>query len=200
MHFLDLPYDIRFSIYEQLFPSVPQLYLHAVEDGVRYLPQQDSSIPIGFLLANKALSLEASEYLYNNYLINIVGRKHDCFSFYPGVLRTVKRYARTQTHVRAFSNGLGSSTGAISIAVGDAKLQMLENRQRGDPKTMEQFKQEAEIMRDVSKGLREMYRELNINQASFWWSVVCLTIGLGLLLAWTAGRLLTWTGMLTTYA
>lgn len=197
MPFLDLPYDVRYAIYQHLFPRVPQLYLHAASDGLRYLPQQDAEIPVAWLRVNRALHVEGSEYLYNNYLLNIVGRKQDCLSHYTKVLATVKKYARTETHLRAFSNGLGSSTGAMSIAVGDAKLEMLENRQRGDPKSMDQFAQEAQIMKNVSWGMRDGHRRLRLNQAIFWWTFAIVVTGFGLLLAWAIGRLLKWLGLLS---
>lgn len=145
MSFLDLPYDIREQIYIHLFPRTRHLYLHATEDGPIHLPIHDAEIPTAFLRTCKALNQEASEYLYNGYQFDVVGRKTDCVVHYQNIHALVQKFARDEVHVRAFSNGPDSSTGCISILVGEAKLARLEGRRRGQPTTIKRLWDEEKI-------------------------------------------------------
>lgn len=139
----DLPYDIRVQIYSHLFPRTRHLYFHATDRGLVHLPAHDSALPVAFLHTCRALHQEASEYLYNGYSFDVVGKKLDCVEQYERLHNTIEQYARGTVHVRAFSNGIDSSTGCISILVGDAKLRMLERRRRGRPTTIEQLANEG---------------------------------------------------------
>lgn len=154
MQFLDLPYDVRHHIYSHLFPPSNHLYLHSTEAGPIHLPTHDSTVPVDLLRTCPALHQEASEYLYNTYRLDVVGRKADCLKHYKSIQATVEKYARDEVHVRAFSNGRDSSTGCISILVGDGKLATLQRRQRGLPMTVEELESEEKSRLQFENFLR----------------------------------------------
>lgn len=142
MDLISLPYDIRYLIYSHVFPATPQIHIHAIDGHLRCItPEHD--IPTALLRVCKALGMEASEYLYNNYLFNILGTKKDCLATYNTFLKVAQKYARDKVHIHAFSNGIHSVTGCLSIHAGDGKaLAMLRQRQRGQPKTILELQEE----------------------------------------------------------
>ena len=185
MSFLHLPYDIREQIYLQLFPHTPNIYLHATDDGVVHLPQdRDSGIPTAYLRTCKALHREASEYLYNGYIFDIVGKKKDCVFQHQRLKKTVEKYARNEVHTRALSNGLDSWTGCISIFAGDAKLAISERRQRGQPATIEELAREEEMKLDtIQRANRRTARDARV----WWWTRFVAGLILGFLCGWYLG-------------
>ena len=131
---LRLPYDLRYAIYQHLFPEGEQIYVQAYENGVRIrLPE--GGIPTDLLQTCSQLHHEAGGFLYNSYLFNIIGTKNDCLANYKPFLRTLRRHARSEVNINAFSNGDHSSTMCISLQAGDVKMGVLSRRRRGEPKT-----------------------------------------------------------------
>ena len=109
MHFFDLPYDIRHRIYQHLFPRGEQIYIAIFKDTFSPIIPEDN-VPIEFLLTCRAIHAEGSEYLYNSYLFNIIGTKRDCLYNYERFLETLKKHARHEVYINAFSNGPHSAT------------------------------------------------------------------------------------------
>ena len=147
MHLLTLPYDVRHEIYQHLFPPDPQIYIQAFDNSLSAITPEHR-IPIDLLLSCKSLNTEASEYLYNSYLFNIVGKKANCLATYRDFADTLRRHARNKVYVNAFSNGSHSLTGCISIQAGEARMTMLKRRLRGEPRTIQ------ELEREVDKTMR----------------------------------------------
>jgi hypothetical protein len=97
----------------------------------------------GLLSTCRAINEEASEYLYNRYLFNVIGTKQHCIAAYKGFLQTMEKYARHELHVNAFSNGAHSSTMCISIHSGEGRTAMLRRRARGEPKAIVELEKEV---------------------------------------------------------
>lgn len=138
--FVSLPYDIRFLIYQHLFPPGHQIYIQALSFAPTRSPRTallhainppGYSIPTNFLLTNRQLHQEASEYLYNSYLFNIVGLKPDCLAGYERLADVIRKYAREEVHVDAFSNGEHSQTMCMSLYCGEDKSDAVSKRKRG---------------------------------------------------------------------
>jgi hypothetical protein len=143
MTLLALPYDIRHQIYEHLFPPGQQIYIQVLGQTLRSITPDKYKLPTGLLLTCRAINEEASDYLYNRYLFNIIGTKQHCLPAYKGFLGTVKKHARHEVHVNAFSNGTHSSTMCISIHSGEGRTAVLKRRERGEPKTIAELKEEV---------------------------------------------------------
>ena len=141
MQFFDLPYDVRHRIYHHLFPQDQQIYIQVSDTRLVHLGAR-GQFPVELLHTCRALSLEASEYIYNKYLFNIVGSKHRCLRVYQGFLDTVKKHARDVVHLHALSNGEHSATMCISIHVGDGRLATVDRRGRGERRDIEDLKSE----------------------------------------------------------
>lgn len=141
---LSLPYDIRYKIYEHLFPAGNQIYIQVVNQG-RALKSitPNQGLPYGLLLSCSALNAEASDYLYNTYLFNIIGRKQHCLQAYKDFLATVRKHARNEVQINAFSNGSHSSTMCLSIHSGEGRSAMLRRRERGEPKAIDDLEKEV---------------------------------------------------------
>lgn len=142
MNLLALPYDIRHKIYEHSFPPGQQIYIQVLGSELKSITPE-YKIPNGLLLTCRALNAEANEYLYNSYLFNIIGTKQDCLSAYKSFLANVKKHARDEVHVDAFSNGAHSSTMCISIHSGAGRVAMLERRERGERKEIAELEYEV---------------------------------------------------------
>lgn len=143
MDLLSLPYDIRFQIYKHIFPPGEQIYVQVLRNTRTLKSITGEPIPTQVFLTCRALSSEASEYLYNNYLFNIIGRKQDCLAAYESFLSIVEKYARNEVHADAFSNGLHSSTMCVSIQSGEAKMPMLKRRARGEWTKIKELEREV---------------------------------------------------------
>lgn len=83
-HLLSLPYDIRFIIYQHLFPSMHQIYLMSSKEGLSPM-MRPGSLPMAVFLVCHQLRDEASYYFFNNYLFNIIGYKKHCMAQYTPI-------------------------------------------------------------------------------------------------------------------
>lgn len=186
MSFLDLPYDVRHHIYSYIFPRASHLFLHATDTGLVYLPKHDDTIPKAFLQSCGALHQEASEYLSNGYIFNVAGMKLDCVKQYGRIEGMVGKYARDRVYVRAFSNGLDSSTGCISIMVGDAKLKALEERGRGQPMTIRDLEREGKYDLKQKRAQRSWTETRPVQSllTVLWWTVIPAAMPFGLAICW----------------
>lgn len=102
----------------------------------------DQAIPTALLRTCRQLHLEAAEYLYSRYLFNIIGRKEDCLARYGPFLRTMSKHVNDEVHVDAFSNGPHSATMCISMHSGNGKIEILNRRDRGVRRTIEEMQLE----------------------------------------------------------
>lgn len=143
MALLALPYDVRYQIYEHLFPPGPQIYIQVLGQMLLPMTPANNRLSTALLYTCRALNEEASEYLYNRYLFNVIGTKPQCLAAYKGFLQTVEKYARHEVHVNAFSNGAHSSTMCISIHSGEGRTAMLMRRERGEPKAIDELEKEV---------------------------------------------------------
>ncbi|KAK5735281.1 hypothetical protein LTR17_008288 [Elasticomyces elasticus] len=142
---LALPYDVRYLIYQQLFPPDEQIYIQAYDKTVHTISPA-GTISANILLANRQLGKEAGSFLYNGYLFNLVGTKQDCLANYKPFLRTLRKYARSEVNINAFSNGDHSATMCLSLQAGDAKMDILNRRRRGEPKTFRELQDEQDLI------------------------------------------------------
>ena len=142
MHFLSLPYDIRYHIYEHAFHPGQQIYIQVLGSNLRSITPEHK-LPTTLLLTCRALNSEVGQYLYNSYLFNIIGTKRDCLATYGSFLRVVKKYARNEVHLDAFSNGEHSSTMCISIQAGEGRMAMMKRRERGERKEIHELEKEV---------------------------------------------------------
>ncbi|KAK4952141.1 hypothetical protein LTR10_010061 [Elasticomyces elasticus] len=142
---LSLPYDIRYLIYQQLFPPDEQIYIQAYDKTVQTISPA-GIISANILLVNRQLGREAGGFLYNGYLFNLVGTKQDCLANYKPFLRTLRKYARSEVNINAFSNGNHSATMCLSLQAGDAKMDILNRRRRGEPKTIRELQDEQDLI------------------------------------------------------
>lgn len=140
---VSLPYDIRYLIYQHIFPRTQQIYLQALQDGsIKAVLSYGSNITTNIFLTCRAIYMEAAGFLYNNYLFNLIGTKQLCLSSHKGFLKTVRKHAREEVHVHAFSNGVHSDTMCISIHTGDRSAAILKDRRRGVEITLREVQRE----------------------------------------------------------
>ena len=144
--FLALPYDIRYLIYQEIFPRDEQLYIQALDKSLRsILPE--GNLPTSIFRVDRQLHHEASEFLYNGYLFNIVGTKKNCLANYKPFLQTLRKHARNEVNMNAFSNGNHSATMCLSLQAGDAKMALINRRRRGEPKTILELQEEQDFLK-----------------------------------------------------
>ncbi|KAK5134330.1 hypothetical protein LTR08_006759 [Meristemomyces frigidus] len=143
---LALPYDIRYLIYQQLFPPDEQLYVQA--QGTKLQSMRPEGLPTHVLLVSRQINAEASGYLYNSYLFNIVGTKKDCLANYETFLQPLRKHARKSVRIDAFSNGVHSATMCISLQAGEAKSDVLNRRARGQRRTIQEMEDELNAKND----------------------------------------------------
>ncbi|KAK5123859.1 hypothetical protein LTR85_002055 [Meristemomyces frigidus] len=141
---LALPYDVRYLIYQHIFPPGEQIYIQAHGNALQSILPEDG-LPTDALLVCRQINEEASGYLYNNYLFNIVGTKKDCLASYETFLEPLRKHARHEVRIDAFSNGEHSSTMCISLRAGDAKDGVLNRRARGQHKSIGEVERELGI-------------------------------------------------------
>lgn len=144
MHILDLPYDIRHLVYQHLFPRGEQIYIAATQNSLRAIIPE-GKVPIELLFTSRTIYAEASEYLYNSYLFNIIGTKRNCLANYSSFLSALQDHARNEVHVDAFSNGSHSATMCLSFHAGEARVALLKRRERGEPTTIRELETELAI-------------------------------------------------------
>lgn len=152
LNLLSLPYDVRFIIYSHLFPSLRQVYLMASKESINPM-MRPGSLSTGILLTCHQLHAEASDYLFNNYLFNIIGYKKHCMAHYKPLYKLMERYAKHGANVEILDNGTLSSTACVSIHAKDGHVQaMLHVRQRGVPRDLQEFEEEAAQLPEVGDG------------------------------------------------
>lgn len=134
-----LPYDIRQLIYDQLFPAYNQLYLMASRKELVWI-RAPESLPMQLLRVNRLLHHEASGFLYNRYLFNIIGPIQDCLRLYPDFEMVLQKYARQSVRIDCFGNGVHSDTCCISLQPGNKHVKVLNKRRRGQPSSIEQLR------------------------------------------------------------
>jgi len=143
LHLLSLPYDIRWIIYSHLFPSLRQIYLMASKESINPM-MRPGSLSTGILLTCHQLHSEASDYLFNNYLFNIIGYKKHCMAHYKPLYELMQRHAKHGANVEILDNGTLSSTVCVSIHAKAGHVEaMLHVRQRGVPRDLHEVEKEA---------------------------------------------------------
>ncbi|KAK3116084.1 hypothetical protein LTR53_003926 [Teratosphaeriaceae sp. CCFEE 6253] len=127
--------------------------LLAVKKGLKVILPVDT-LPRNLLLVNRQLCREASDILYNSYLFNIVGTKTDCLAHYTRFLRTMRRYARSEVNINAFSNGDHSATMCLTLQAGDLRMPILNRRARGQPIAIQDLREEQKHKAALEGGNR----------------------------------------------
>ncbi|KAK4500464.1 hypothetical protein PRZ48_008653 [Zasmidium cellare] len=192
-HLLNLPYDIRFLVYQHLFPaSGKQIYLQAYGKphndlhSIMQVDKQPMTTPL--LLVCRQLHSEAGDYLYNTYLFNIVGRKRDVLAQYGRFLSVLERHANDEVHVDAFTNGWHSSTMCVSLHTGEGKKAMLERRERGVAKSIEEVWDEVRLKSPRKAPTRPLSVMALVMEAAapFAWYFAVAVAVLVALLAWSS--------------
>ncbi|RMY82529.1 hypothetical protein D0861_07851 [Hortaea werneckii] len=151
VNLLSLPYD--------LFPPHEQIYIQAFEDRLRFISPGDG-LALQLFLVCKDLSTEARAYLYNSYLFNVVGTKKDCLKAYKSFETILHRHARHPVRINAFSNGQHSATMCISMQAGDAKMDVLNRRRRGEARTIREM--ELEQSHQIEEPVSAIFSHINI--------------------------------------
>lgn len=143
LHLLSLPYDVRFLIISNLFPSMKQVYLIAYRNSIHPM-MPPGSLHMHVFLTCRQLRMEASDYLFNNYLFNIIGYKKYCMVHYRPINLLMERYAKQGSGLEFLDNGMLSSTACVSIHAKGGRVEaMLQARQRGVTRDLEQVEKEA---------------------------------------------------------
>lgn len=108
------------------------------------------SLSIGILLTCHQLHSEASDYLFNNYLFNIIGYKKHCMAHYKPLYELMERHAKHGANVEILDNGELSSTACVSIHAKNGHVEtMLHVRQRGVPRDLQEVEKEAAQLPEV---------------------------------------------------
>lgn len=118
------------------------------------------------------LQVEASDYLFNNYLFNIIGHKKHCMAHYKPVYTLMERYAKHGAKIEILDNGTLSSTACVSIHAKSRYVEaMLRGRERGVPRDLKEFEDEAAQLPDLDNGqssnLRQSLHERLIEYIAF---------------------------------
>lgn len=143
LNLLSLPYDIRHLIFGHLFPTLRQLYLMADRDSI-HLMMSPGSLSMNIFLTCRQLRMEASDYLFNNYLFNIIGYKKYCMIHYKPINLMMERYAKNGSSLEFLDNGVLSSTACVSIHAKGGRVEaMLQARQRGVTRDLGEVEKEA---------------------------------------------------------
>jgi len=109
------------------------------------------SLSTGILLTCHQLHSEASDYLFNNCLFNIIGYKKHCMAHYKPLYKLMERYAKHGANVEILDNGELSSTACVSIHAKDGHVEaMLHVRQRGVPRDLQEVEKEAAQLPEVA--------------------------------------------------
>ena len=160
------------------------MYVEAFQHTLRSITPEHQ-VPTDLLLTCRGLNTEVSEYLYNCYLFNIVGKKRDCLATYESFLNTMKKHARHDIHVDAFSNGSHSSTMCISIQAGEGRMAMLKRRERGEPKQIQELEKEVALAESEYRAAHRLFAPQfsNARRHLRLISAACCT-AVALLIAW----------------
>ena len=122
----------------------------ASKEGINPM-MRPGSLSTGILLTCQQLHSEASDYLFNNYLINIIGYKKHCMAHYKPLYNLMERYAKHGANVEILDNGTLSSTACVSIHAKSGHVEaMLQVRKRGVPRDLQEVEKEASQLPEVS--------------------------------------------------
>lgn len=154
---LAVPYDVRFLIYQHLFPTGKYINIEAGRNFHLRL-NQDSRIPTAFLRTCRLLHAEASRYLYTHYFFLVFGEKRNCLANYEKLQRTLHSHAQSEIYVHPLSNGQHSQTGAILLTSSDAFS--VKARGRGVPVTVEDLRREVEACKKGGVGAGRVVHDL----------------------------------------
>lgn len=164
LHLLTLPYDIRYTVYSHFFPSLQQIYLMADHDGLSSMMTPDS-IGTNLSLTCRQLQAEAGDYIFNNYLFNVIGYKKHCMAHYRPVYSLMERYAKHGASNQILDNGSLSSTACVSIYAKDGHVEgMLRARQRGVLRDYEDVEEEIAMVPEAYNGPRGHIRQPMVAQ------------------------------------
>ncbi|CAK1367995.1 unnamed protein product [Cercospora beticola] len=181
---LTLPYDIRFLIYQQLFPSGKYINIQAGRNSHLRLNEEDSTVPTAFLRTCRLLHAEASRYLYTNYFFLVFGEKRNCLANYEKLQRTLQLHSQSKIHVHPLSNGKHSQTGAILLTSSDAFS--VKARGRGVPVTVEDLRREIETGEKGGFGAGRIVHDLFL--AHYGMSIVLAALMIAVLAWLCSGR------------
>jgi len=186
-HLLSLPYDVRYLIYEHLFPPDEQIYIQVIDGTMKsILPEHHISTNLSRV--SRHFHAEANDYLYNNYLFNIVGTKKDCLASYESFAGTLRKYAKDDVRINAFSNGVHSSTMCVSLHAGDGKMVLLNRRMRGEPREIREMREELGLNQDraYADRLVQMVRATTRRRRGLVFAVCAVLVSaLSMLVAWS---------------
>lgn len=141
-HLLSLPYDIRHTIYQHLFPSAQIIYLGATKDGLSHM-MRPGELSMSIVSTCHQMYTEANVYFYNNYPINIIGYKKYCIEHYQPIYELGKRFAKHGSCLRALDNGELSTTACVSIHPRGGRVDaMMRRRKQGNPRDIDEVKRE----------------------------------------------------------
>jgi hypothetical protein len=167
LHLLSLPFDIRWIVYSHLFPSLRQIYLMASKESVNPM-MRPGSLGTDVFLVCRQLQAEASDYLFNNYLFNIIGYKKHCMAHYKPVYELVERYAKHGVNIEILDNGNLSSTACVSIYAKEGHVEaVLHVRQRGVQRDLKEVEEEAAQMPEIADDRAKYFLGTSITPTSF---------------------------------
>jgi hypothetical protein len=180
LHLLSLPVDIRWIVYSHLFPSLRQVYLMASKESVNPM-MRPGSLGTDVFLVCRQLQVEASDYLFNNYLFNIIGYKKYCMAHYKPVYKLVERHARNGAEIEILDNGDLSSTACVSIYAKEGHVEaVLQVRKRGVQRDLKEVEEEAAQMPEIADDLAKYFLGSSSTPTSL---ATLLVLGVAILIA-----------------
>jgi hypothetical protein len=180
LHLMSLPYDIRWIIYSHLFPSLRQVYLMASKESVSPM-MRPGSLGTDVFLVCRQLQAEASDYLFNNYLFNIIGYKKYCMAHYKPVYKLVERYAKHGANIEILDNGDLSSTACVSIYAKEGHVEaVLHFRKRGVQRDLKEVEEEAAQMPEIADDRAKYFMGSSITPTVF---ATVFILGVAILIA-----------------
>jgi hypothetical protein len=180
LHLMSLPYDIRWIIYSHLFPSLRQVYLMASKESVSPM-MRPGSLGTDVFLVCRQLQAEASGYLFNNYLFNIIGYKKYCMAHYKPVYKLVERYAKHGANIEILDNGDLSSTACVSIYAKEGHVEaVLHVRKRGVQRDLKEVEEEAAQMPEIADDRAKYFMGSSITPTVF---ATVFILGVAILIA-----------------
>jgi hypothetical protein len=180
LHLMSLPYDIRWIIYSHLFPSLRQVYLMASKESVSPM-MRPGSLGTDVFLVCRQLQAEASGYLFNNYLFNIIGYKKYCMAHYKPVYKLVERYAKHGANIEILDNGDLSSTACVSIYAKEGHVEaVLHVRKRGVQRDLKEVEEEAAQMPEIADDRAKYFMGSSITPTAF---ATVFILGVAILIA-----------------
>jgi hypothetical protein len=142
--FLALPFDLRYMVYEEIFPASRLIYLGMGKDGRLHGVTPLGGIPLGFMSACHQLRRETNEYLFNRYLFNVVGDKRDCLENHPYFCELIRRWARGVVHIDAFSEGVRFHNVCVALHAGEGHVARVRKIDGGVHRSMQRIRWEVQ--------------------------------------------------------